>query len=44
MPKNPFRQKGGLDNPFTWIGFAIIGVGILVAADIMYVLTHVHFR
>jgi hypothetical protein len=31
MPTDPFKQKWGLDNPFTCMGVVVIGVGILAA-------------
>ena len=43
MPRDPFRQKWGLDNPFTWTGLVVIGIGVLIAAAIMYALTHTKF-
>jgi hypothetical protein len=44
MPTDPFRQKGGLDNPFTWGGFVIIGIGVLIAWAVIYALTHMKFE
>jgi hypothetical protein len=36
-------KAGGLDNPFTWVGLAVIGAVVLIAAVIIYALTHAKF-